>query len=92
MVYVLASELLHVESLPFASYLQKTTLYSLMPWFYSLKRRFDKAVMYLESAKASMRQVAKEETLRLLDKAAAQRCKSMMPEILDKRSAYHQER
>jgi len=49
MVYVLASELLCVESLPFANYLQKTVLYSRMPW----KRRLDKAKKYLESAEAS---------------------------------------
>ena len=83
MIYVLSSELLRMESLPFAAHLQKIALYSMMPW----KRRLDKAVMYLESAMA-VKERGSGRIIRLLDKAAAQMCKSMMPEIFAKRSQH----
>ena len=71
-----------MESLPFAIYLQKLALYSMLPW----KRRIDKAMQYLESAMASKEKKGSEEITHLLDVAASQRCKPMLLEILAKRS------
>ena len=84
MIYVLATELLHVEPLPFASHLQKIALYALIPH----KRRLDKAAMYLQRAMASEEKYD-PNVAHLLNKAAAQKCKPMMPEILAKRSMEH---
>src|SRR5690349_5994364 len=83
-IYVLASELLRVEPLPFAVHLEEVALYSMMPW----KRRLDKATNYLKSAiKEGNTHEPRLKNIRWLDKAAAQKCKSMMPEILAKRSS-----
>ena len=82
MLYVLASELLLVESTPLAVYLQKISLYSIMPW----KRRLDKATKYLKRAIASKMKAGSKKNIRLLDKAAAERFKPMLPEILHKRA------
>jgi hypothetical protein len=82
MIYVLASELLQVEPLPFAGYLQKSALYSMFPW----KRRLDVAMKCLQSVKSAKDIKSIEEKIRLLDKAAAQKCKPMMPEVFAKRS------
>lgn len=83
MLYTLASELLRLEPIPFAVHLQKVALYKMMPW----KRRLDNSVKYLES---TMTTVDSDPTnIHLLEKAAAQKCKSMMPEILAKRAIKH---
>ena len=50
------------------------------------KRRFDKAVIYLQDYIPSHTEEGIIRNIRLLDKAASQKDKSMMSEILTKRS------
>ena len=83
-----ASELLRIEpENRLAAHMQKTALYALMPW----KRRLDKAMQYLLGVRSVLTSKGSQtqENIRLLDKAASQKCKSLMPEILAKRCDNH---